>query len=1074
MPFLTSAKLAGWPKQNVHKNVFSLLVYVAATAVCAPAQTLTIGTVAGGGRPGLAATAYSASGATDVVLDSSGNLYVAVSQLNQVWVVSPRGAVTEVIGNGSPSYGGDGGPAISAGLNFPTGVALDASGNLYIADQGNSRIRKVSAATGVITTAAGTGVTGYSGDLGPATRAQFYDPTAVTVDSVGNLYIADRQNNVIREVDAATGIIRTVAGNAALTTYFNGSPFGSYSGDGGPATSAGLDQPSGVAVDSSGNLYIADSVFTIVRKVTAATGIITTVAGNGQFTDLTSSDGDGGPATSAKVDVTNVALDAIGNLYIAGIGRVRKVSAATGIITTVAGNDSGPISGGDGGPATSAQLFPSAVAVDPAGNLYIADGFNGTVRKVTAVTGIISTVVGNNANSYSGDGGPAVNAQLNDPHGVALDAAGNLYIADTSNSLIRTVAPDTGIIRTVAGHYAPYGPIVLTDGIPATQTTLLSPSGIASDSSGNLYIADSVECRVRKVTAATGIVATIAGGVTNAGGFPSGYSGDGGPATSSQLNAPYGVAVDSVGNVYIADTYNMAIRKITAATGIINTIAGGAAVGYVGDGGPAYDAGLKLPTGVTVDSAGNLYIADQGHNAVRKVTAATGIITTVAGNGVAGYSGDGGPAIRAQLNQPASVAVDSTGNLYIADEGNSAIRKVTAATGVITTIAGNGTVGFSSDGGPASAAELAHPFGVAIGPGDRVYVADMLNNRVRALPGPPATQPPLVAPVFTGGQSVPAGATAVLTFPITNTASGQAAMGVSFNSALSSGLVVATPNGLSGSCGTVSAVEGSRGVTVSGVDLAPGGTCTFSVNVATVGLGVQYATAADLVSGGNPANFFALADINVEGAAAVFDSASFEKGTVTPNGILTYFGTVGCSPNEQVLVNGVAAAILFSNATQVNFASPGSIEGNPVTIQLVCNGAPTVTLTAPAAAVSPSLFTQTGTGMGQGTIVNLDGTINSAANPIARGGYVSVYGTGFGSLNPPGPDGLRHLAATVTATIGGANAPVIYAGEAPGETAGLQQINMQVPAGIAPGPNVEIVLTVNEASTQPGVTVAVK
>jgi uncharacterized protein (TIGR03437 family) len=1057
----------------MHKNTLFLLVFVGATVVSAQEQNLTIGTIAGGGRPGSAATAYSASGANDVVLDSSGNLYVAVSALNQVWVVSPSGAVTEIIGTGSPSFSGDGSTAIAAGLNNPSSVALDPIGNLYIADQGNSRIRKVTAATGIITTVAGTGVTGYSGDLGPATNAQFYDPTAVTVDSAGNLYIADRQNNVIREVDATSGIIRTIAGDHALTTYSGGSPFGSYSGDGGPATSAGLDQPTGVAVDLSGNLYIADSVFTIVRKVNATTGIITTVAGDGQFTDLTSPDGDGGPATSARVDVTNIALDAIGNLYIAGIGRVRMVSAATGIISTVAGSANGSISGGDGGPATSAQLLPSAVAVDPVGNLYIADALNGTVRKVTATNGTISTVVGNNANTYSGDGGPAVSAQLNKPNGVAVDDAGNLYIADTANSLIRAVAPGTGVINTVAGHYAPYSPINLTDGIPATQGSLAVPSGIALDSSGNLYIADSQECRVRKVTATSGIITTIAGGVTNAGGFPNGYAGDGGPATSSQLNAPYGVAADAAGNVYIADTYNNVIREVTAATGIINTVAGGG-VGYVGDGGQALNAGLKLPTGVTLDSAGNVYIADQGNNAIRKITAATGIITTVAGSGVAGYRGDGGPAAQAQLNQPASVALDSNGNLYIADEGNNAIRKVTAATGIITTIVGNGTPGFSGDYGPANAAGLAHPFGVATDSSGHIYVADTANNRIRELPGPAVIPSPLVSPAFAGGQSVASGATAVLTFPITNMSSTQAAKGVSFNAALSSGLVVATPNGLSGSCGTVSAVEGSRGVTVSAVDLAPGGTCTFSVNIATVGVGVQYATAADLVSGDTPANFFALADIKLSGTVDILDSASFGNGTVTPNGILTYFGPVGCSPNEDVLVNGVAATILFSNASQINFVSPGSIAENPATIQLVCNGNPTISVTASAAPADPSLFTETGTGTGQASIVNSDGTVNSASNPVARGGYISVYGTGFGALNPAGADGLRHLAATVTATIGGTTATVTYAGQAPGETLGLQQVNLQVPTAIAPRQNTEILLTVGSASTQPGVTVAVK
>jgi trimeric autotransporter adhesin len=1049
------------------KVVLSVVFATWAVAI-SPAQVLIIDTVAGGGKPGLSATSYSAAGASAVALDASGNLYVATAQLNQIWVVSPSGAVTEVIGNGSPGYSGDGGPAISASFNKPGGLALDSSGNLYIADTYNHRIRKVSAATGKISTVAGTGVSGYSGDQGPATAAQLFRPLGVAVDAAGNLYIADTLNMVVRKVDAATGIVHTVAGNTALTTYNGGFPFGSYSGDGGPATSAGLDQPSGVAVDQAGNIYIADSVFTIVRKVTVATGIITTVAGNGKFTGLGATNGDGGLATSATVDVSAIALDSAGNIYVAGLSAVRKVSSADGVITTVAGdpNLSINITGkGDGGPATAAAIGgPTGIALDAASNFYIAEPASGTVRKVTASTGIITTAVGNYANGYNGDDIPAINAQLRLPVGVAVDSGGNLYLA--ANDLVRKVAADTGIMRTIAGQIAPNGPLMTGDGIPATGASLtpavdagfIPRYGIALDSSGNLYVTEAA--RVRKVAATTGIISTVAGNLTTSvpGGFPYGYSGDGGPATSAKLNGPSGVAVDSSGNLYIADTYNSAVRKVTAATGLITTIAGG----------------LNMPTGVALDSAGNLFIANQGHHDIRKVAAGTGIVTVVAGTGVAGYSGDGGPSSRAQLSQPSGVAVDNAGNLYIADQGNSAVRKVVLATGTITTFAGTGAAGYSGDGGPAGAAQMASPYAVATGPNGRVYVADTSNNRVRALPLPAPAPLPSVSPTFVGGPSVPAGSTTVLSFSINNPVLAATTTELNFNSALSPGLLVAGPNALSTSCGTVAAAPSGRAVSVTGVKLGPGGTCTASVNVATLGLGPQFATVTDLVNSGTPVNFLSLANVELEGAAAVVNSASFASATVTPNGILTYLGPTGCSPNGKVLVNGQPGTTLFSNSTQINFVTPESVSQESAAIQLICDGAPVVTLATPTATTSPALFTQTGTGKGQGSILNFDGSINSAVNPASQGSYVAVYGTGFGTLNRPAVDGLRHLAAAVAATIGGASATVLYAGEAPGETIGLQQINILIPAGIALGPNVAILLTANGISSQAGVTLAVR
>jgi sugar lactone lactonase YvrE len=340
-------------------------------------------------------------------------------------------------------------------------------------------------------------------------------------------------------------------------------------------------------------------------------------------------------------------------------------SAQTGIITTIAGNGTVGFSG-DGGQATAAQLTnPTGVAVDSVGNVYIADAGTHRIRKVNAA-GVISTVAGNGTPGYSGDGGPAIAAQLNFPLGVAVDSAGNLYVVDTANERIRKVTPE-GVISTVAGN----GTRGFSgDGGPATAAQLDTQDGVAVDSAGNLYIADSFNFRIRKVTAA-GVISTVAGNGTP------GFSGDGGLATAAQLGNPTGIAVDSAGNLYFSDVHFHRVRKVTP-DGIISTIAGTGTAGFSGDGGPATAAQLNGPIGVAVDSGASLYIADQSNFRIRSVTAA-GVISTAAGNGTAGFSGDGGPATAAQLSLPSGVAVDSAGNLYIADPGNFTVRKVSFA-----------------------------------------------------------------------------------------------------------------------------------------------------------------------------------------------------------------------------------------------------------------------------------------------------------------------------------------------------------------------------------------------------------
>lgn len=331
--------------------------------------------------------------------------------------------ITTVAGNGVTNYSGDNGPATSAELNLPAAVAVDSSGNLYIADTYNNCIRKVNT-SGTITTVAGNGTEGYSGDNGPATSAELNWPMGVAVDSSGNIYIGDTNNNRVRVVNSG-GTITTFAGN--------GTP--AYSGDNGPATLAELYMPYGVAVDTSGNLFIGEMVSDRVRKINSS-GTITTVAGDGTSTY----NGDNGPATLAQFGAPEgVAISSSGNLYITDPMnlRVRMVNTSQ-IIVTVAG-DGTQGSTGDGGPATSAELiWPAGVALDFHNNLYIADPPTNRVRVVN--TGeTISTVAGTGTAGFSGDGGPAASAELNSPNGVAVDSSGNLYIADSGNCRIRKV-----------------------------------------------------------------------------------------------------------------------------------------------------------------------------------------------------------------------------------------------------------------------------------------------------------------------------------------------------------------------------------------------------------------------------------------------------------------------------------------------------------------------------------------------------------------------------------------------------------------------------------------------------------
>lgn len=562
---------------------------------------------------------------------------------------------------------GNGGSATSVALGQPEGIAIDSAGNIYVAEAANSRVRKI-ATDGSIQTFAGTGVAGFSGDGGPATAAQLNQPYGLAIDSSGALYIADLGNSRVREI-TANGTIQTVAGGGTLPA--------TTTGQGGPATSAQLAQPRNVAIGADGSLYISDFGANQVYRVTT-NGTLSLIAGNGAA-------GFSGVGTSAVMAELNapagLAVDQSGAVYVADSGnnQVRKIY--NGVIITVF-NTPGP----------------TGVALDASGMVYIA------------------------ATSYFGTLLQSI-AGVSAARDLTLDAKGDIYA--TSGAYVLE-APISGNVTTIAGsgNSQNYG----GDGGQATAAQLNSPSSIVMDSSGNWYIADTANDRIRMVTPA-GVISTIAG--TGA----AGSTGDSGPALDAELNSPQGLAIDSSNNVYIADTGNNEVRKITPG-GVISTIAGK----------------LKNPLAVAVDSKGNVYIADNGDNQIVQVNAAgtastfatiTGVLAVAVdasgdvvaadGSEIWSVASNGAPtALTKGLTSPAGLIFAADGTLLIADTGANVIRSLSTS-GILTAIAGTGAAGFSGDGGPALSAQLNAPSGVGLGANGSILIADSANNRIRAL-----------------------------------------------------------------------------------------------------------------------------------------------------------------------------------------------------------------------------------------------------------------------------------------------------------------------------------------------------
>jgi len=862
---------------------------ISAAALCAASTSsipaYTIDTVAGSSTvgDGGSATHASLSDAEGVTVDAAGNVFIADANDHRIRKISTDGTISTLAGDGFPGFRGDGGPASAARLNTPYGIAVDAAGNIYIADLGNNRIRKIDTA-GTITTVNGTDA--------------FNAPRNVALDRAGNLYVSEFGAHRVRRI-AADGAITTVAGTGT----------GGFAGDGGPAKSAQLNYPAGLALDTAGNLYIADSSNNRVREVLVS-GVITTVLGTGD---------PGSSLPNQLNEPTGLAIDAYGNLDVAdsGNGRIQQLSPSGSIQTL---------------PGTGRDL-----AADSRGDLVIADGSQ--LSELTAALKL-STIAGGNAYLFGGDGGPATSARLNAPVAIAVDPKGNLLICDQKNSRVRMV-DTSGNISTFLG-----------DGTFGSGPGELSaPGGVAVNASGTVYVADQNNDRILAVLG-SGSVVTIAGTE-----IP-GYNGDGLPAGSTQLFSPGTMTMGANGAIYFSDKGNQRLREIRSDQSII-TVAPVAA------------------SGVAVDSNGVLYIADAGLHQVLRIDRA-GHQNVIAGTGTAGFGGDGGPALAATLNSPAGIAVDRRGNVYIADTGNNRIRAVTTD-GNIQTVAGTGSAGFDGDNGPALSAVLNAPTALIIDAAGNLWFADTANNRVRKLSvggitgevGPQTTPPAVV------------NAASMLAGPV-----------------------------------------------------APGEI------VAIFGLGIGPVKPA--------------------------------TGSLDDSGVL---------PTElaqtRVLFGGQPAPLFYAQDSRITAQVPYEIAGaTAIDVEIMYQGVSRGKVMVPVAPAAPALFTVSA-GAGLAEAVNQDGTLNSLADPAARESVVSLYATGEGLTTPAGVDG--HAAASssplpvlpVNVTIGGSLAQVTYAGEAPGFV-GLLLVNARVPSTLKTAGLLPVVLHVGAAASQYGVAIAVR
>ena len=989
--------------------------------------------------------------------DQSGNLYMPEPGFNRVVRIRPDGVLEPFAGNGVPfsfTDVGDGGPATEAVINFPRGVAADFDGTVYITDQG-SRIRRVDGHTGIITTIAGDGTAGFSGDGGPAVRALLNNATHITGDGQGTIFFIDFDDV------SSTARIRKITPDGLISTVAGVGPPG-FSGDGGPATQAqfnlGFADKGSLARDPKGNLYIVDTGNNRIRKVDGSTGIITTFLG---------------PQPPYQTGFSGVATDASGNIYTDAGGPFWQIWAIspTGQVLARYGKGGYPGFSEDGTPIADSYItnWLEGLAIDPAGNVVYADKDLNRIRRLNLTTGKLETVAGMGPRVF-GENGPAVATLLgNSNSDLTFLPSGELLISDSGHSLLRRVDANGTISTFAKGGFA-----ALLDGVPPGQV-FGNPVAVEPDGAGNVYLSDTGPIfRLDKA----GTMHVVAGG-----GGDCGFSGDGGPATDAHLCQPWDVTFDTAGNLFIADTNNNRIRRVDAQSGIITTVAGSGPVnGYehynqngsgsvCGDGGPATKACLNTPYGVAIDQEGNLFIADFSGR-IRKVDR-TGIITTFAVSPTSIYT---------------KLAFDGAGFLY-GVAGSAVVRY--DPNGTATIIAGDTSVsGFSGDGGSALQAHL-HAFlqseGIAIDAEGNLFFNDADNFRVRAVRFGAVLPPPgarIQASRGTPQSTAPSTAFATPLDALVLDSAGRPAPGVRVEfSAPANGPSCAFSNGT-----PFVGIITDR----SGLASAP---CKANAQQ-----GSYSVTATPVAS--SAAVAFALTNFIppplVTNSSSVLNAGSFIGGAVAPGEFVTIFGSnIGPAQGAtlqlaapglvgtvlagtRVLFDGQPAPLIYVQGGQDSLVVPYSVAQKASTqMQVEYLGVKSNPISLSVAVAAPGIFSTSSSGKGQGAILNQDSTPNSASNPAGRNTIITIFATGEGQTDPPGVDGkiasgvFPKPVLPVSVTIGELDAEVLYYGAAPTLVAGVLQVNAKVPAGVAPGPALNVRLTVGGIDSNV-VTIAVQ